>query len=80
MPEATTGMSLTQVIAKLYPIMLALANTSLGIGLYAIDALLFAALMWTSGTLVLVGFISSIVPGLIPRLEAPRDVSRRHPR
>lgn len=73
-------MSVTPVIARLYPVVLALANTSLGVGLYATDALLFAVLMWTSGVLVLVGLLSSVATALFPRLEDTRDGSRRHPR
>jgi len=68
-------MSVTPVITKLYPVVLALANTSLGVGLYATDALVFAVLMWTSGVLVLIGLLSTVAPGLLPRLEGTRDVS-----
>jgi len=74
--RASTCMSVTPVITKLYPVVLALANTSLGIGLYATDALVFAVLMWITGALVLIGLLSSVAPGVLPRLEGLRDVSR----
>ncbi len=74
--RASTGMSVTPVISKLYPVVLALANTSLGVGFYATDAFVFAVLMWTTGALVLVGLLSSVAPGLLPRVEGTRDVSR----
>lgn len=62
-------MSVTPVISKLYPVVLALANTSLGFGFYTTDVLLFAVLMWTTGVLVLIGLLSSVALGLLPHVE-----------
>lgn len=67
-------MSVTPVITKLYPIGLALANTGLGVGLFATDALLLAVLMWASATLLLVGLLSSVAPAMFSRLEDIRNV------
>lgn len=78
--RASTGMSNTPVIASLYPVMLALGNISVGVGLYVTGALVFAVLMWTTGALVLIGLVSAVAPGLFPPLEGKRDVSHRHPR
>lgn len=73
-------MSSTSVLARLYPVMLALSNISVGVGLYLTDVLFFAVLLWITGALVLIGVLSSTAPALFPYINDTREISRRHPR
>lgn len=71
-------MSLAPIIAKLYPVALALANAIVGVGGLATDAPVLAALMWVSGALVLIGFVSSVTPVVIRRLHHREVLSDAH--
>lgn len=54
-------MNVSGIGTTLYPIVLAVGNIGLGIGLYDTGILLLALVLWLTGTLVLVGFVSSLL-------------------
>ncbi len=53
-------MNVSGVANTLYPIVLALANIGIGLGLYETGILLLALVLWLGGALVLAGFVSSV--------------------
>lgn len=53
-------MNLPRVANALYPVVLALANIGVGVGLYETGILLLALVLWLCGVLVLAGFVSSV--------------------
>lgn len=63
-------MNVTGMADTAYPIVLALSNIGLGVGLYETGILLLALLLWFSGMLVLVGSISSISKRVTRRAES----------
>lgn len=73
-------MTSTPAIATLYPVMLALANIGVGVGLYLTGTLVFAVPMWIAGSIVLIGLLSSVAPGFFPTPGNTRYVSHRHPK
>lgn len=54
-------MNVSGISAALYPILLALGNIGLGVGLYDTGIPLLALLLWVTGALVIVGFLSSLI-------------------
>lgn len=59
MPDEAGHMIPTQLVHVLYPVVLALANISLGLLLQESGMLVLALVLWLAGVLVLVGFVSS---------------------
>lgn len=56
-------MNVSGIANTLYPVGLALANIGLGVGLYERELLLLALILWLTGALVLVGFLSALKQG-----------------
>lgn len=52
-------MNVSGMSDALCPIVLVLSNIGLGVGLYEIGILLLALVLWLTGALVIVGFVSS---------------------
>jgi membrane protein implicated in regulation of membrane protease activity len=67
-------MSVAPILARLYPVVLALANIAVGVGLYATGTLFFAVLMWTGGVVVLVWLGSPATPARFRRHDETREL------
>ena len=60
----------SRLAEALYPVVLAFTNIGLGVGLYEIGILVLALVLWLTGALVIVGFVSSPELGVTPPGES----------